>query len=98
MKITKEWIDRAKRSGACEDAIDWLEEKERTLEELVDERPAWALFAAGRIEGATDLIPHEILDWCAAQAPYSALKCAKDLLTKERIAWCREQTAPGRGY
>lgn len=49
MKITPEMITLVKKQGGCKVIVDWLEEKERTWDELVEKHPDWAVLAMTKI-------------------------------------------------
>jgi len=83
--ITPEKIETARKRGACEDALAWLEEAPRTWEEVIEGYADWLLVHA------TDHLTPERLDRCAERFPWVALQCASDHLTPERLDRCAER-------
>ena len=54
--ITPALIAAAERAGACEEALAWLCETPRTVEELANHYPAWAEWAAVSIPDLPDAV------------------------------------------
>lgn len=88
MKITPELIDAAQRAGESDYILRWLRERPRTVAELAEAKPVWALWLAGRVLEASQLLSSAQLDACAAAEPWAALLHAADRLSPERLDAC----------
>ena len=55
IKIDKKLIEKARKAGACREALDWAEERPRTWKELVRHNPAWAVWGLIHLRLPIDL-------------------------------------------
>jgi hypothetical protein len=90
MLIPIEFINKARELGACDEALEWLEQEPRTIQEMVYHQLEWVVWGF-RIPGFTELLSDRQFDHVRKLYPGTALRYCSARLSDEQFDKARKQ-------